>query len=59
MASSDREEGLGCRGREEGKARSHEQRASVRNTDPGGILTAHACVCLCVCVACVCVCVCA
>lgn len=30
---------------------------SVRNTDPHGILSAHACVCVCVCV-CVCLCVC-
>ena len=26
---------------------------SVHNTDPGGVLSAHACVCVCVCV-CVC-----
>lgn len=32
--------------------------ASVRNTDPGGILTASACVCLCMSVCSVCVCVC-
>lgn len=30
---------------------------SVHNTDPGGVLSAHACVCVCVYV-CVCVCAC-
>ena len=50
------EEGVGSQGRGDAGAGATSRGVSVHNTDPSGILSAHACVCICMCL-CVCLCV--